>query len=86
MAGSWTPDATERALAALREAAGRYERPAELGALEITITPVGVPDLGAARRCADLGVDRLTILPPSWDGPAMDELIAKVGDSLVGRV
>jgi hypothetical protein len=57
-----------------------------LGELEITITPPGIPDVDTARRYADLGVHRLAIQPRTMDGTAMDELIATVGETLVGRV
>jgi probable F420-dependent oxidoreductase len=77
---------TAQALAALRETAIRYERPAGLGELEITITPRGTPDVDTARRYADLGVHRLAIQPHTMEGSAMDELITTVGETLVGRV
>jgi probable F420-dependent oxidoreductase len=79
-------DHAEQALADLRETAKQCERPADLGELEITITPPGVPDLDTARRYADLGVHRLTVQPHTMDGTAIDELIERVGDTLVGRV
>jgi len=77
---------TARSLAELREVAGRVERPAGLGELEITITPRGIPDADTARRYAALGVHRLAIQPPTMDGEAIDELIATIGDTLVGRI
>lgn len=79
-------DQTAAALAALRTAEDRYERPAELGELEITVTPSGPVDLDTARRYADLGVHRLVHQPDTMDGTAIDELIASLGDTLVGRV
>src|SRR5205823_12049502 len=77
---------TAEALAGLREAASRYGRPAELGELEITITPSETVDIDLARRYRDLGVHRLAIQPRDYFGSAMDELIATVGETLVGRV
>lgn len=48
----------------LRDAAPRVERPATLGRLEVSITPpAGLPAPDTARRYADLGVDRLILLP-----------------------
>jgi probable F420-dependent oxidoreductase len=79
-------DETARALAALQEAADRHERPAALGALEITITPPRMVDRDTARRYADLGVHRLAIQPATMTGAAMDELIETVAATLVGRV
>jgi probable F420-dependent oxidoreductase len=78
---------TAQALAGLREAANRYERPAELGALEITITPSRDSlSLDAARRFADLGVHRLAIQPHTMEGSAIDELIATIAETLIARV
>jgi hypothetical protein len=56
------------------------------GELEITITPPSVVDAETARRYADLGVHRWAFQPRTMEGSAMDELIASVGDTLVGRV
>jgi hypothetical protein len=70
----------------LRETASRHPRPDELGELEITITPPGVVDAETARRYAHLGVHRWAFQPRTMEGSAMDELIASVGDTLVGRV
>jgi probable F420-dependent oxidoreductase len=80
------PARTAEALQALRETADEHPRPPELGELEITITPPGVPNLQTARRYAELGVHRLTVQPHTMEGTAIDELIARAGDQLVGRV
>ena len=79
-------DQTDQALTGLREAASRHERPADLGELEITITPPGIPDLDTTRRYAELGVHRLAVQPSTAQREAMDELISEVGETLVGRV
>jgi probable F420-dependent oxidoreductase len=76
---------TAQAMADLKAAASRYARPEHLGELEITITPHGPVDADAARRYADLGVHRLAIQPPTVEGSAMDEVIASVADTLIGR-
>ena len=54
-------DATAALLSRLGQAGARYERPAGLGRLEITITP----PLRSTERAAyeDLGVDRLVMVP-----------------------
>jgi hypothetical protein len=39
-----------------------------------------------AAEAADLGVHRLVLLPSSMDGTVIDDLIASVGDNLVGRI
>ena len=46
----------------LEEAGKRVERPAELGKLEISVTPPGPVDADTARRFEDLGVDRLVLM------------------------
>jgi probable F420-dependent oxidoreductase len=81
-----TLEQTAEALVALRAAAGKYERPEELGDLEITVTPHGVVDADTARRYADLGVHRLVLQPPTMDGTAMDDLIAIIGDTLTDHL
>ncbi len=57
-------DATAQAVTGLREAAQRHPRPAELGELEISITPRGFElDLATAERYAAAGVHRLILRP-----------------------
>ena len=56
------PDGTAAMLRSLEEAAKQVERPAELGKLEISITPPGPVDADTARRFEDLGVDRLVLM------------------------
>ena len=56
-------DNTRAAIAELDRLADEVDRPAELGPLEITITPrPGPVDLDTVRRYEDLGVDRLVVL------------------------
>ena len=69
------PDATAKCLAGLEEASARYERPAALGPLEITVTPPGRLDAEAARRYEDLGVHRLVALAMARSG---DEVLDRV--------
>lgn len=58
------PDATARCLAGLEAAGQRVARPAALGPLEISVTPPpGIPDRDTLQRYADLGVQRLVLLP-----------------------
>ena len=70
--GYWlTPEDVAASLAGLRAAAGRVERPAELGQLEINVTPGGRLTPERAAAYAELGVDRLVVLAaPTEDGPA----------------
>ncbi len=51
------------AVDAIRADLDRYERPAELGRLELTITPSGRFDAEAAEYYEGLGIDRLVLLP-----------------------
>jgi probable F420-dependent oxidoreductase len=74
-------------LGEIRTLAETVERPAELGDLEITITPSEDVDLDVARRYADLGVHRLLLWPTGVDGPGeLDRYIERVGETLIGRV
>jgi hypothetical protein len=72
-------------LTALGEAGDRYERPAQLGDLEITITPPAHFDADMARRYADVGVHRLVLQPWTSEGSAIDDLIESAGDTLINR-
>jgi probable F420-dependent oxidoreductase len=56
------PTATVRCLEGLARAAAEVERPAALGTLEVTITPLPGCDAATARRYAELGVHRLALL------------------------
>lgn len=81
------PDGAARALADLRNAAKQYERPVELGALEISVTPPGVVDRTMAERFAAIGVHRLILRQPrEVDEPALARFVAEVGETLIGRV
>jgi probable F420-dependent oxidoreductase len=58
-------DATAACLDGLRKAEARSGRPANLGALEISVTPRGRLDADAVKRFADLGVHRLIPYRPT---------------------
>lgn len=76
---------TEKLLAGLREAADRHPRPAELGRLEISVTPPGfdVPDKAAVDAYAAVGVDRLILRPrPEMDAAALERFAAETGRAL----
>jgi probable F420-dependent oxidoreductase len=61
---------TRRYIDELRSVGKEHERPAELGPLEITITPMGRLDRVAIERYEELGVDRIVMLPqPDADRP-----------------
>jgi probable F420-dependent oxidoreductase len=77
---------TSACIAALGEAEARHGRPPELGRLEITVTPRGIPDLDTARRFADLGVDRLVVFRPRADERQVLDLVQGLGEKVVPRV
>jgi probable F420-dependent oxidoreductase len=78
---------TAHILAQLREAAGRYRRPASLGKLEISIAPRIPIDKETAQRFAELGVHRLIFIPPyGMDAPALLQWVTTRGETLVGQV
>ena len=70
--GYWlTPAQAAESLAGLAAAAAQVRRPAELGELEISVTPRGRMTAERAAEFATLGVHRLVLLaPPDPDGPA----------------
>lgn len=61
---------TQHYVQALRQLAKEHERPAGLSQLEITVTPAGPLDRSLAEQYAELGVDRLVLLPQPDAGPA----------------
>src|SRR5262249_52474571 len=84
---NWTLAETAERLGQIRALAQTVERPAELGELEITITPRELLDLDTARRYADLGVHRLAVLPRDLDSPtAVEALIGQIEETVIGRI
>jgi probable F420-dependent oxidoreductase len=80
------PVGTEHALAGLREAAARYERPAALGPLEISVTPRGDIDPNTVASFAALGVDRLILQPHySLDEAGVAHYVTAIGETLIGK-
>jgi probable F420-dependent oxidoreductase len=75
--------ATAESLRGLREAAERYPRPAELPALEISITPpyeVDALDPTVLARYAELGVHRLILRAPRGaDASALHAHVDRIG-------
>jgi probable F420-dependent oxidoreductase len=66
-----TPETAAACIDGLRAAASRVDRPAELGELEITVTPRGRLTAETAARFAELGVHRLVpVARPEADGAA----------------
>ena len=76
---------TEKFVAALADAAKRHPRPAELGRLEISVTPPSydVPDRATLDAYTAAGVDRLILRPrPEMDAPALERFAAETGRAL----
>ena len=78
-------DDTRKVIAALRDTAEKHSRPAELGRLEISITPPGydVPDKATRDAYAAAGVDRLILRPrPEMDAAALERFAGATGRAL----
>jgi probable F420-dependent oxidoreductase len=76
---------TRKFVAALSEAGRKHRRPAELGPLEISVTPPGyeVPDKALVEAYAEAGVHRLVLRPrPDMDAPALERFAAEAGRAL----
>ena len=80
-------EGTARALQGLREAAERYRRPAELGQLEISVTPRGSVNQQTAEQFAALGVHRLILAPPPHaSATELEAFVENVGTTLIGHI
>lgn len=60
-----TPEQAGASIAGLRQAAEQVERPDRLGRLEISVTPRGRFTAESASAFAELGVDRVVVMPRS---------------------
>jgi probable F420-dependent oxidoreductase len=68
---------TVQDIKALREAGQRFQRPPDLGRLEISITPPGYEiDPATVERYAAIGVDRLVLRPqPTLDSAGLEQFV-----------
>jgi probable F420-dependent oxidoreductase len=76
---------TQKIVATLRDTAKKHSRPAELGRLEISVTPPGfdIPDKAMLDAYAAAGVDRLILRPrPEMDAAALERFAAETGRAL----
>jgi len=76
---------TRKSVAALGDAGRKSPRPAELGRLEISVTPPGfdIPDKALQDAYAAVGVDRLILRPrPEMDAAALERFVAEAGRAL----
>jgi probable F420-dependent oxidoreductase len=80
-----TVEQTKEHIERLRQSEHQNERPAELGELEISVTPVGVLDKRSVEAYATAGVHRLVVLPRHeashsrrHDPVALDEILRNI--------
>lgn len=74
-------DTAAKAIEGLAQAASRYERPAGLGKLEISITPRAQPGKEDVERWQELGVSRLILLQTGRDRAELLANVAAVADT-----
>jgi len=83
-------DGARRCLDGLKAAADRYERPSELGPLEVSVTPRPTRggeamDRASADRFVALGVHRLILIPPrALDVSGLERFVEKTARELRG--
>ena len=70
------------AIAGLEEAADKYERPAALGDLEISITPLGRTSPTEVDKWTEMGVSRLILLQPGHDQSSLVGYVNDVANEL----
>jgi hypothetical protein len=70
------------AIAGLQEAADQYERPTELGDLEISITPLGRTSPAGVEKWSEMGVSRLILLQPGHDQSSLVGYVNDVANEL----
>ncbi len=75
---------TARCLTRLREAREQYDRPGDLGELEISVTPRTSLTRTIIKQFVDLGVHRLIVMPPSsLSEPQLQEFVTSIGETLI---
>jgi probable F420-dependent oxidoreductase len=79
------PEQAARCVEALQLARGQFTRPAQLGDLEISVTPRGPVTAESLRAYADAGVDRLIVYPlPVDDEAAVDRFVTEQAALVLG--
>jgi probable F420-dependent oxidoreductase len=75
---------TARCLTLLREAREQYDRPTDLGELEISVTPRHSLTQAIVNQFVDLGVHRLIVMPrSSLSEPQLQEFVTNIGETLI---
>jgi probable F420-dependent oxidoreductase len=77
---------TAQCLAGLRQAQAQHGRPANLGGLDITVTPSERLSPETVQRYADLGVQRLVLYRRADTEEALLDFVHKTADTLIGKV
>lgn len=78
---------TKTCIAGIASASAQRDRDSKLGRLEISVTPpAGLPDLDAAKRYADLGVDRLILLPAAASVDELRRYVDAAARTLIGKI
>jgi probable F420-dependent oxidoreductase len=79
-----SPERTAESMAGIRDALARYERPAHLGTLEISVTPRATLTPEVVSRYAELGVHRLVIQPHySLSTEQLTDYVMQIGETLI---
>ena len=76
-------DGTAAAMAGLHEAAEQVERPAELAALEISVTPRVRVDRDTVKRLEDLGVHRIVSLMSGRDRSSLLKFVDALAEETI---
>jgi probable F420-dependent oxidoreductase len=75
---------TARCVTQLQEALQRYERPTDLGELEISVTPSVPLTQEIVRQFADLGVHRLIIMPSRrFNESQLEDFVTHMGETVI---
>jgi probable F420-dependent oxidoreductase len=78
------PDATAACIEGIRDALARYERPAHLGELEISVTPRGAITPESVAQYAAIGVHRLIVQPHySLNAEQVAAFVTHIGETLI---
>lgn len=76
-------ESAAKAISGLQLAAEKYERPANLGSLEISITPRGRTSRDHVQKWTEMGVSRLILLQPGRDQDALVDQVKSVAEELI---
>ncbi len=81
-----TPEMLQQDLAGLERAAGEVDREAARGALEISVTPPPGLDAAGVAAYAELGVQRLVLLPIARSADELVHFVEDAGENLVRKL